>query len=66
MIDNSYTDIFTRYGGIDLQPIVEPNRITGVGRCKGRGPDKAPKNQHKKKHTAAKMKKESRRRNRKK
>lgn len=57
---------YDHIGGIDLPPIVEPNRITSVGRCKGRGPDKAPKNQHKKKHTAAKMKKESRRRHRKK
>lgn len=66
MIDTSYTDIYFRLGGIDNPPVVEPNRITGVGRCKGRGPDKRPKNEHKKKHTAAKMKKESRRRNRKK
>ena len=57
---------YSNIGRIDLPPIVEPNRITGVGRCKGRGPDKAPKNRHKKKHAAAKMKKQSRRRNRKK
>ena len=53
-------------GRIDLPPIVEPNRITGVGRMKARGPDKAPKNQHKKKHAATRMKKQSWRRNRKK
>ena len=58
---------YSNIGWIDLSaPVVEPNRITGVGRCTGRGPDKEPKNQHKKKHAAVRMKKPSRRRNRKK
>lgn len=47
-------------------PIVEPNRITGVGRAKGRGPDKAPRNELKRKRKATKIKKQSRRRNRRK
>lgn len=45
--------------------IVKPSRITGVGRAKGRGPDKPPKNALKCKRKATKIKKASRRRNRK-
>lgn len=45
-------------------PIVTPNRITGVGRTKVRGRDKAEANIHKKRKQARKIQKQSRRRNR--
>lgn len=59
MLDMPYTMMH-----IDLPPIVKPSRITGVGRAKGRGPDKPPKNELKRKRKATKQKKQSRRRNR--
>ena len=45
-------------------PIVTPNRITGEGRMKVRGRDKAEANIHKKRKKARKISKQSRRRNR--
>lgn len=45
-------------------PIVTPNRITGEGRMKCRGRDKAEANIHKKRKKARKISKQSRRRNR--
>ena len=45
-------------------PVVIPNRITGEGRMKCRGMDKAEANIHKKRGKARKMAKQSRRRNR--
>lgn len=65
MID-FYRYDFNSIGRFTPPPVVVPNRITGVGRMKYRGPDKKPKNAHKAKHTATRMKKQSRRRNRKK
>lgn len=46
------------------EPVVTPNRITGVGRMKLRGRDKAEANIHKKRKKARKISKQSRRRNR--
>lgn len=48
----------------DLPPVVEPNRITGVGRIHSRGPQEVEAYHKKKKKTAARMAKQSRKRNR--
>lgn len=45
-------------------PVIIPNRITGEGRMKCRGMDKAKADIHKKRGKARKMAKQSRRRNR--
>lgn len=47
-----------------LPPDVEPNRITGVGRFHKRGRQKAESYHEQKKKAAARMKKQSRKRNR--
>lgn len=49
---------------VDLPPIVKPNRVTGVGRARGRGPDKEPRYAKQKARKHTQMKKASRRRNR--
>lgn len=47
-------------------PVIQkPSRITGVGRARGRGPDKEPRYAAQKARKRTKMKKASRRRNRK-
>ena len=48
----------------DLPKVVKPNRITGEGRMKPRGTDKAKANIRKKKKNARKMTKQSRKINR--
>lgn len=48
-----------------LPPDPQPDRITGVGRMRIRGRDKAPANMGHKRKAARKMTKQSRRRNRK-
>lgn len=58
-----YTDFGTLKEVYDM-PVVTPNRITGEGRMKCRGMDKAEANIHKKRGKARKMAKQSRRRNR--
>ena len=58
-----YTD-FSTMKEIYNMPVVTPNRITGEGRMKCRGMDKAEANIYKKRGKARKMAKQSRRRNR--
>lgn len=48
----------------DRPPVVEQNRITGVGRFHKRGRQKAKSYHKQKKKTAARMAKQSRKRNR--
>lgn len=48
----------------DLPPEVEPSRITGVGRLHKRGRQEVEAYHQKKKKTAARMAKQSRKRNR--
>lgn len=48
----------------DIPPVVEPNRITGVGRFHKRGPQEVEAYHKKKKKTSARMAKQSRKRNR--
>lgn len=49
----------------EMMRIERPSRVTGVGRAKGRPFDKAPRYALQKARTRTKMKKASRRRNRK-
>lgn len=50
---------------VEFPMVQKPSRITGVGRAKGRGPDKEPRYALQKARKHTKMKKASRRRNRK-
>jgi len=59
----TYSD-FSAMKEIYNMPVVTPNRVTGEGRMKCRGNDKAKTNIHKKRGKARKMAKQSRRRNR--
>lgn len=64
MVDMPFYTDFSAMKEIYNMPVVTPNRITGEGRMKCRGRDKAEANIHKKRGKARKMAKQSRRRNR--